>query len=162
MYNNIYIYYQIKKILSQVDEIGTSIRTGLSRVRHRLSGLIDNKSRPNSKMPNWQIFSNWVAPDDDEDDEDDDNSDNGDNGDNNDNNDKNDDNKNGDNSNNNKSNNTNESTGSTSTETTVRSNQYNLFNQVLIFFPKSRFGPPLVKFLNRYSSEVIEYFIQQI
>ena len=101
--------------MSRADEIGTSIGMGLSCVRHRLPDLIDNKSRPNNKMPNWWVSSHWIAPDDDDDDDDDD-GDNNDKNDDNGNNDKNDDNGNNDNSNNDNNND-----DSTSAATTVRS-----------------------------------------
>lgn len=58
--------------MARADEIGTSIGTGLTRACHRLADRIDNKSRPNSGMPNWWISSRWVEPDDDDDDDDDD------------------------------------------------------------------------------------------
>jgi hypothetical protein len=61
--------------LARSDEIGTSIGTGLSRIRHRLEDCIDNKSKPKSDMPKWWISSTWVPPDDDDDDDDNDKND---------------------------------------------------------------------------------------
>ena len=66
--------------MARSDEIGTSIGTGLSRIRHRLEDCIDNKSKPKSDMPNWWISSTWVPPDDDNDNDNDDDDKNDDNG----------------------------------------------------------------------------------
>lgn len=66
--------------MDRADEIGISIGTGLSRVRHRSDNYVDNKSKPKDDMPSWWISSNWIPPEsedeDDEDDEDDSENDN--------------------------------------------------------------------------------------
>ena len=57
--------------MKRAEEIGISVGTGLSRVRHRSDTYIDKKSRPKDEMPDWWISSNWVAPSSDSDDEED-------------------------------------------------------------------------------------------
>ncbi|GBB94797.1 hypothetical protein RclHR1_24130002 [Rhizophagus clarus] len=47
---------QIKQILSQAEEIGISIRTGLSCKHYHTDDIVDNKSKPNEDMPGWWIF----------------------------------------------------------------------------------------------------------
>lgn len=57
----------------RAEEIGISLGTGLSRVRHRVDNYTD-KSRPKDNMPDWWISSTWTSPpvsDDDDDDNDD-------------------------------------------------------------------------------------------
>jgi hypothetical protein len=57
--------------LKRADEIGISIGTGLSHVRHRSENFIDKKSKPKDDMPDWWISSNWVPPESSEEDEED-------------------------------------------------------------------------------------------
>ena len=57
--------------MKRADEIGISIGTGLSRVRHRSENFIDKKSKPKDDMPDWWISSNWVPPESSEEDEED-------------------------------------------------------------------------------------------
>ncbi|GBB91773.1 hypothetical protein RclHR1_19140007 [Rhizophagus clarus] len=65
----------IKQILSWAEEIGISIRTGLSRKCYRSDNIVDNKSKPNEDMLGWWISSRWVAQESDEDDDDEDDND---------------------------------------------------------------------------------------
>jgi hypothetical protein len=57
-------------MLYHAEEIGTSLGTGLSRVRHRVNDFVDEKSRPKDNMPEWWISSTWTNPESDEDDDD--------------------------------------------------------------------------------------------
>jgi hypothetical protein len=49
-------------VLYHAEEIGISLGTGLSRVRHRVNDFVDEKSRPKDNMSNWWISSNWTNP----------------------------------------------------------------------------------------------------
>ena len=62
-------------MLYYAEEIGISLGTGLSRVRHRVNDFVDEKSRPKDNMPNWWISSNWTNPESADEDDDDDNND---------------------------------------------------------------------------------------
>lgn len=56
----------------RAEEIGISLGTGLTRVRHRLDNDIDTKSKPGEEMPGWWISSTWEPPPESDDDDDDD------------------------------------------------------------------------------------------
>lgn len=58
-------------MLYHAEEIGISLGTGLSRVRHRVNDFVDEKSRPKDNMPNWWISSNWTNPESTDEDDDD-------------------------------------------------------------------------------------------
>jgi hypothetical protein len=58
--------------LYRADEIGISIGTGLTRVRHRSDDYVDKKSKPTDEMPTWWISSNWVPSESESEDEEDD------------------------------------------------------------------------------------------
>ena len=55
----------------RAEEIGVSLGTGLDRVRHRIEGYTDIKSRPSEEMADWLISSNWAPPESDDDNDDD-------------------------------------------------------------------------------------------
>ncbi|UZO08755.1 uncharacterized protein OCT59_029007 [Rhizophagus irregularis] len=99
---------RIRRILSRADEIGESIGTGLIRMCHRLDNVIDNKSRPTEKMPDWWISSTWAPVSEDSEDSEDSNESYNEGGDNNDDNNNNNDNNNNDDNNNNNDNNNND------------------------------------------------------
>jgi hypothetical protein len=56
-------------MLYHAEEIGTSLGTGLSRVRHRVNDFVDEKSRPKDNMPEWWISSTWTNPPESDEDE---------------------------------------------------------------------------------------------
>jgi hypothetical protein len=58
-------------LLFRAEEIGVSMGTGLSRIRHRNDSYIDKKSRLSEKMVDWWISSTWINPESDDDDDDD-------------------------------------------------------------------------------------------
>ncbi|PKY60115.1 hypothetical protein RhiirA4_483439 [Rhizophagus irregularis] len=70
IYNKKWRSTRIKEILYRADEIGISTGTGLTRIRHRSDAYIDNKSKPNDKMPRWWISSAWVLSSESDDDDD--------------------------------------------------------------------------------------------
>ncbi|CAB5341116.1 unnamed protein product [Rhizophagus irregularis] len=74
----------ITKILHRAEEIGISIRMGLSRTRYRSDNNVDKKSEPNESMSSWWIFSTWAAQESDDDEEEEDNNNDDNNEDNND------------------------------------------------------------------------------
>ena len=61
-------------MLYHVEEIGISLGTGLSRVRHRVNDFVDEKA-DQKITPNWWISSNWTNPESADEDDDDDNND---------------------------------------------------------------------------------------
>ncbi|CAB4396219.1 unnamed protein product [Rhizophagus irregularis] len=84
IYNKNWRSSRITKILHRAEEIGISIRTGLSRTRYHSDNNVDKKSEPNESMSSWWISSTWAAQESDDDEEEEDNNNDDNNEDNND------------------------------------------------------------------------------
>ncbi|CAB5374775.1 unnamed protein product [Rhizophagus irregularis] len=84
IYNKNWRSSRITKILHRAEEIGISIKTGLSRTRYRSDNNVDKKSEPNESMSSWWISSTWAAQESDDDEEEEDNNNDDNNEDNND------------------------------------------------------------------------------